>query len=61
MEEEEHDCQPVVRIAAKLSAAGLATKAGVGLTMAAASVTGGAAAGVLPEPVSTPWPVWSPT
>jgi hypothetical protein len=38
-------------IAAKLSTAGLATKAGVGLTMAAASVTGGAAAGVLPEPV----------
>ncbi|MEW6473985.1 MAG: hypothetical protein AB1679_17175 [Actinomycetota bacterium] len=38
-------------LAAKLSAAGLAAKASVGLTMAAASVTGGAAAGVLPEPV----------
>ncbi|MDP9421040.1 MAG: hypothetical protein M3P53_13010 [Actinomycetota bacterium] len=36
-------------IAAKLGAAGLA-KAGVGLTMAAASVTGAGAAGVLPEP-----------
>ena len=38
-------------LAAKLSAAGIAAKAGVGLTMAAASVTGGAAAGVLPDPV----------
>lgn len=38
-------------LAAKLSAAGLAAKAGVGLTMAAASVTGAAAAGVLPDPV----------
>lgn len=38
-------------IAAKLSAAGIAAKAGVGLTMAAASVAGVAATGVLPDPV----------
>lgn len=38
-------------ITAKLAGAGIAAKAGLGLTMAAASVTGAGAAGVLPETV----------
>lgn len=46
-------------IAAKLGAAGIAAKAGVGLTVAAASMGGAAAVGVLPEvpPAPTREPV----
>jgi Predicted solute binding protein len=38
-------------VTARLAAASLATKVGLGCTMATASVTGAAAAGVLPDPV----------